>query len=205
MIHTNLSKWSAQRRPVDVKQVLSINSTKLPISLLHVVVHNDHDQDQAKKLKIFKDTLMERLGNPEKRRGDFLDQIVDDMKTKKFLIAEHEGIRKRRRNPNSLLSWEEYRSMEFTHMVLKETLRIINMAPGLFPKALKDFEVKGYTIPAGWTLMLVPAALQLNPETFKDPVTFNPWRWKELDRVTISKNFVPFGGGTRQCAGAEYT
>jgi hypothetical protein len=28
---------------------------------------------------------------------------------------------------------------------------------------------------------------------------------QELDQVTISKNFMPFGGGTRQCAGAEYS
>ena len=36
----------------------------------------------------------------------------------------------------------------------------------------------GYTIPAGWTIMVVPAALQLNPNTFVDPLAFNPWRWK---------------------------
>ncbi|KAJ6310162.1 hypothetical protein OIU76_014980 [Salix suchowensis] len=63
----------------------------------------------------------------------------------------------------------------------------------------------GYTVPAGWTILLVTPAAQLNPETFKDPITFNPWRWKDLDQVTISKNFMPFGGGTRQCAGAEYS
>uniref|UniRef100_A0A7N0UXV2 Cytochrome P450 n=1 Tax=Kalanchoe fedtschenkoi TaxID=63787 RepID=A0A7N0UXV2_KALFE len=28
---------------------------------------------------------------------------------------------------------------------------------------------------------------------------------KELDSNVISKNFMPFGGGTRQCAGAEYS
>jgi cytochrome P450 len=39
-------------------------------------------------LKMLKDTLMERLNDPSKRRGDFLDQAIDDMKTKKFLTVD---------------------------------------------------------------------------------------------------------------------
>jgi cytochrome P450 len=26
--------------------------------------------------------------------------------------------------------------------------------------------------------MVVPAAIQLNPNIFEDPLTFNPWRWQ---------------------------
>ena len=26
--------------------------------------------------------------------------------------------------------------------------------------------------------MVVPAALQLNPSTYEDPLAFNPWRWQ---------------------------
>ena len=26
--------------------------------------------------------------------------------------------------------------------------------------------------------MVVPAAIQLNPNTYDDPLAFNPWRWK---------------------------
>ncbi len=91
--------------------------------------------------------------------------------------------------------------------------------------------------------MLVNSALQLNPTIYKDPLVFNPWRWKvydssfsqllhtffflillmffmaisltaffvfngtmqNLDPLVVSKNFMPFGGGIRQCAGAEYS
>ncbi|KAH8498840.1 hypothetical protein H0E87_017673, partial [Populus deltoides] len=269
MLHTNLAKWATQG-PVDVKQVISVmvfnftankifgydaensreklseNYTRiwnsfisLPLNIPGTSFHQCM-QDREKMLKMLKNTLMERLNDPSKRRGDFLDQAIDDMETEKFLTvdfipqlifgilfasfesmsttltltfkflsenprAEHDAIVKNRENPNSRLTWEEYRSMTFTQMVVNETLRISNIPPGPFRKALKDFQVKGYTVPAGWTVMIVTPAIQLNPETFKDPVTFNPWRWKELDQVTISKNFMPFGGGTRQCAGAEYS
>ncbi|CAK7340940.1 unnamed protein product [Dovyalis caffra] len=136
---------------------------------------------------MLKDTLMKRLADPSKHRGDFLNQAIDDMKTENFfqrrenpnvvekLTAEHEAMMKKRENPNSDLTWEEYQSMTFTQMVVNETLGISNVPLGLFRKALSDFQVKGYTVPAGWTLMLVTHVVQLNLDTFKDPVTFNPW------------------------------
>ncbi|XP_062093306.1 beta-amyrin 16-alpha-hydroxylase CYP87D16-like [Humulus lupulus] len=121
------------------------------------------------------------------------------------MMAEHEAILKNRPNPNSSLTWDEYKSMPFTLHVINEILRLGNVTPGLLRKAIKDIPVKGFTIPAGWTIMLVTSAQQLSPNTFHNPLEFNPWRWKELDSEVVSKNFMPFGGGMRQCAGAEYS
>ncbi|PRQ25147.1 putative cytochrome P450 [Rosa chinensis] len=121
------------------------------------------------------------------------------------LTAEHEAILKNREDPNTSLTWDEYKSMTFTLQVINETLRLGNVAPGLLRRALRDIPVKGFTIPKGWTIMVVTSALQLNPSTFEDPIKFNPWRWKDIDSHSISKNFMPFGGGMRQCAGAEYS
>jgi len=36
----------------------------------------------------------------------------------------------------------------------------------------------GYTIPAGWGVMVCPPAVHLNPEIYEDPLAFNPWRWQ---------------------------
>ncbi|KAI5315229.1 hypothetical protein L3X38_044405 [Prunus dulcis] len=121
------------------------------------------------------------------------------------LTAENEALLKNRENPNSSLTWDEYKSMTFTRQVVNETLRLGNVAPALFRRALKDIPVNGFTIPAGWTIMVLTSALQLSPNTFTDPLEFNPWRWKDLDSLVVSKNFMPFGRGSRQCAGAEYS
>ncbi|XP_008235974.2 PREDICTED: cytochrome P450 87A3-like [Prunus mume] len=123
----------------------------------------------------------------------------------KELTAENEALLKNRENPNSSLTWDEYKSMTFTRQVVNETLRLGNVVPALLRRALKDIPVKGFTIPAGSTIMALTSALQLSPNTFKDPLEFNPWRWKDLDSLVISKNFMSFGRGSRQCAGAEYT
>ncbi|KAJ4829735.1 hypothetical protein Tsubulata_020747, partial [Turnera subulata] len=185
-------------------------------------------KDKERTQSILKQTLKERMESPELRRGDFLDQVIADMDKENFesisaatalalkliddrplvleeLTAEHEAIVKNRENPDSPLTWAEYESMTFTRQVVNETLRLGNVAPGLLRRAIEDLNVKGYTIPAGWVIMLVNSAIHLNPTTFKDPLEFNPWRWKEFNPYTVSKNLMPFGGGKRQCAGSEFT
>ncbi|PRQ25150.1 putative cytochrome P450 [Rosa chinensis] len=194
-------------------------------------------QGQKKVTTMLRDMLKERCNSPETHRGDFIDQLCNDMGKEKFLTedfgvllifgglfatfesisavltlafslleqhpsvlqeltAEHDAILKNRENPNSPLTWDEYKSMTFTLQVINETLRLGNVAPGLLRRALKDVTIKGYTIPEDWAIMVVPSALYLSPKSFKDPLEFNPWRWKI---------FMPFGGGLRQCAGAEYS
>ncbi|XP_073152369.1 cucurbitadienol 11-hydroxylase-like [Henckelia pumila] len=121
------------------------------------------------------------------------------------LIAEHENIIKKRENPESSLTWNEYKSMTFTLQVINEVLRLGNIAPGFFRRALKDIPVNGYTIPEGWVIMIATVGLHLNADQFEDPLKFNPWRWKEIQPSVVSKCFMPFGTGLKQCAGAEYS
>lgn len=83
---------------------------------------------------------------------------------------EHEAIIKRRDNPDSGLTWSEYKSMKFTFQVnlylvsyniplklnilmtmcsfacmqvINETVRLANIAPVIFRKALEDIKFKG--------------------------------------------------------------
>lgn len=197
---------------------------------------------------VLKDLLKERLSTPEKRHHDFLDEVVDELRSRrgiieekfavdlvaallfasfatisssltvgmKFLtdhpnvvealVEEHEAILKKREDASSGITWEEYKSMKFTTQVMNEIARVSNVAPGIFRKTLTDVQVKGYTIPAGWLVMISPMAVHLNPELFEDPLTFNPWRWQdEAKRSTLLKNFMPFGGGIRLCVGAEFS
>ncbi|XP_018841336.1 cytochrome P450 87A3-like isoform X2 [Juglans regia] len=104
--------------------------------------------------------------------------LADHPSVLQELTAEHEEILKKRENPNAILTWDEYKSMTFTLYVINETLRLGFVAPGLLRKVLKDIEYKGYTIPVGWTVILANPALHLHPNTYNDPLTFNPWRWK---------------------------
>lgn len=95
--------------------------------------------------------------------------------------------------------------MTFTSNVINETLRLANIVPGIFRKAKTEVNIKGYTIPAGWAVMVCPTSLHLDPVVYPDPLAFNPWRWQNMDSNAIAKYFVPFGGGMRFCVGTDFT
>ncbi|XP_044469469.1 cytochrome P450 87A3-like [Mangifera indica] len=130
--------------------------------------------------------------------------ISDHPQVLQELRKEHEAILERRENENSGLTWEEYKSMTFTHMVINETVRLANIAPAIFRKVGKDAEIKGYVIPKGWIVMVAPSVAHLNPETYENPLEFNPWRWKGQDLHSGSKTFMAWGSGTRLCVGADF-
>ncbi|XP_017700002.2 cytochrome P450 87A3 [Phoenix dactylifera] len=132
--------------------------------------------------------------------------LTDHPRVLEELTEEHEAILKNRENPDSGITWNEYKSMSFTFQVINETARLANIVPGIFRKTMEDIKIKGFTIPAGWGVMVCPPAVHLNPEIYEDPLAFNPWRWKDkLELTGGSKNFMAFGGGLRFCVGADFT
>ncbi|KAF0896133.1 hypothetical protein E2562_019631 [Oryza meyeriana var. granulata] len=132
--------------------------------------------------------------------------LTDSPKVVEELKEEHNTILNKRDNLNSGFTWGEYKSLAFTSQVINEITRISNVAPGIFRKTLADVQVNGYTIPAGWLVMISPMAVHLNPKLFEDPLEFNPWRWTdETKRTELLRNYMPFGGGIRLCLGAEFS
>ncbi|RDX98676.1 Cytochrome P450 87A3, partial [Mucuna pruriens] len=87
----------------------------------------------------------------------------------KQLQEEHEAILKRREDPNSGVTWKEYKSMTFT---FQKSARYLTTLPHLVKQH------PGYTIPAGWAVMVCPPAVHLNPAKYQDPLAFNPSRWE---------------------------
>ncbi|EOA18288.1 hypothetical protein CARUB_v10006787mg [Capsella rubella] len=130
--------------------------------------------------------------------------ISDHPKVMQELQREHERIVHGKTNKEVGLTWEEYKSMTFTQMVISESLRITSTAPTVLRITDHDFQVGDYTIPAGWIFMGYANA-HFNPEKYDDPLEFNPWRWKREDMGSIlSKSYIPFGAGSRLCVGAEF-
>ncbi|OMO93870.1 Cytochrome P450 [Corchorus capsularis] len=134
--------------------------------------------------------------------------IADHPQVLAELRKEHEAILRNRSNncheSNSNITWQEYKSMTFTHMVINEVIRVANIASGLFRKVVKDVEIKGYTIPEGWLVYAAASVVHMDPNIYEDPCTFNPWRWEGKELNAGSKTFMAFGGGVRLCVGAEF-
>ena len=64
------------------------------------------------------------------------------------------------------------------------------------------FELGGRRIPRERTILVRIADLHENPEIFPHPEEFDPHRF--LDTKAAAPAWMPFGGGTRRCIGAEF-
>ncbi|CAN8324551.1 unnamed protein product [Cochlearia groenlandica] len=132
--------------------------------------------------------------------------ISDNPKVMQELKREHSRILldKSKNEKEAGLTWEDYKSMTFTQMVINESLRITSTVPTVLRIIDHEIKVGDYTIPAGWIFMGYPY-VHFDQEKYDDPLTFNPWRWKEKDmNAILSKTYIPFGAGSRLCLGADF-
>ncbi|CAN7080949.1 unnamed protein product [Brassica oleracea var. botrytis] len=131
--------------------------------------------------------------------------INDNPKVKQELQREHKRIfQDKTEKDEADLTWEDYKSMTFTQMVINESLRITSTVPTMLRIVEHETHVGDYTIPAGWIFMGFPS-VHFNPEKYEDPLAFNPWRWEGKDlSVILSRTYMPFGAGSRLCLGAEF-
>ncbi|KAL0664967.1 hypothetical protein Bca4012_101805 [Brassica carinata] len=118
------------------------------------------------------------------------------------ILEEHEKL------AGETLTWQDYKTMDFTQCVIDETLRLGGIAIWLMREAKEDVSYQDYVIPKGCFVVPFLSAVHLDESYYKESLSFNPWRW--LDPETQQKRnwrtspyYSPFGGGTRFCPGAE--
>jgi cytochrome P450 len=97
--------------------------------------------------------------------------------------------------------------LPYTEMVIKESMRLYPPAWGVGRRAIRDYELDGYRIPAGTNFFLLQWITQRDARFFPDPERFEPERWRD-DPIRTGKlprfAYFPFGGGPRVCVGAGF-
>ncbi|XP_006283516.2 3-epi-6-deoxocathasterone 23-monooxygenase [Capsella rubella] len=120
------------------------------------------------------------------------------------LVEENMEMKRQKLESGELYNWTDYMSLSFTQNVINETLRMANIINGVWRKALKDVEIKGYLIPKGWCVLASFIAVHMDEDIYENPYQFDPWRWDRINGSANSSNcFTPFGGGQRLCPGLE--
>lgn len=61
----------------------------------------------------------------------------------RLLQEEHDAILRQRGGADSGLTWREYKSMTYTFQFINETVRLANIVPGIFRRALREIRFKG--------------------------------------------------------------
>lgn len=101
---------------------------------------------------------------------------------------------------------EDLPQLTYTHMVVKETLRLYPQAYVLFARvAAEDVELGGYRVPRGSQLYPVPYIMHRDARWHSDPERFEPERFTpERFDALPSCAWIPFGAGPRACIGAAF-
>ncbi|KAI3932075.1 hypothetical protein MKW92_005685 [Papaver armeniacum] len=190
-------------------------------------------KNRKKAVELMKGILHERINSPGKRRGDFLDQLIDDMKKEDFLTEDFVvymmfGLQLASFVSISANLTRAIRLMTENPLVIKEVKeeheaicrRKVNVDASL---TWKDFKSMTFTSQVlNETFRMANIAPGILRRVIKD-IHINgyviPKGWtlmvvataihmnpkKNNGRNLSAKDFVPFGGGMRSCVGAEFT
>ncbi len=100
---------------------------------------------------------------------------------------------------------EDLSRLEYTEMVLTESMRVFPPAWTVSRRAIEPVMLGEYEIPADATVMLSQYVTHHNPRFYEDPFRFDPERWRPEARSARPKfAYFPFGGGPRICIGEAF-
>ncbi|KAM3862855.1 LOW QUALITY PROTEIN: cytochrome P450 26C1 [Diretmus argenteus] len=118
--------------------------------------------------------------------------------------TDEEGF-PRSRSHIPYLTLEKLSQLRYIDCVVKEVLRFLPPVSGGYRTALQTFELDGYQIPKGWSVMYSIRDTHETAAVFQSPELFNPDRFGPDREESRSSRFsyVPFGGGVRSCVGKE--
>ena len=95
--------------------------------------------------------------------------------------------------------------LDYTDMVLRESMRLYPPAWLIGRRALVDVELGAYVVPAGAVVLLSPWVTHRDGRFFADPSRFEPERWTPEDEAERPRfSYFPFGGGVRRCIGEPF-
>ncbi|XP_067310739.1 cytochrome P450 26C1 [Pseudorasbora parva] len=148
-------------------------------------------------------------GNITSKESDAAEKSTSEWRstTNKTLCCEagdkEEGCRSRTHVP--YLSLEKLSQLSYLDCVVKEVLRFLPPVSGGYRTVLQTFELNGYQIPKGWSVMYSIRDTHETAEAYQNPELFDPDRFcADKDNIKTDRfSYVPFGGGVRRCIGRE--
>ena len=122
------------------------------------------------------------------------------------LLAQHPEVQQRlRAEAESVLgtrspSAADYARLPYATQVFAETMRLYPPVWVTGRTAVADYQIAGFTIPAGATLTAPQYAVHRDPRFFPDPTRFLPDRFLPAAKQARPRySYFPFAGGSRQC------
>lgn len=96
-------------------------------------------------------------------------------------------------------------SLRFVEQVATESMRLYPPAWMIGRRALRDYPIRDYVLPAGTIVVMSPYVVQRDARYFSEPDRFMPDRWTPEFKAALPPfAYLPFGGGSRRCIGESF-
>jgi cytochrome P450 len=96
-------------------------------------------------------------------------------------------------------------ALAFVEQVVTESMRLYPPAWIIGRRAIEDYPVAGYVLPARSIVVVSPYLLHRDARFFPEPDRFLPARWTPAFKASLPPfAYFPFGGGTRRCIGEAF-
>jgi cytochrome P450 len=100
---------------------------------------------------------------------------------------------------------EDVSRLPFVEKVVTESMRLYPPAWIIGRRAIHDYPVRNYLVPARGVVVMSPYLIHRNGGLFADPERFNPDRWTVEMKTSLPPfAYFPFGGGARRCIGESF-
>lgn len=127
-------------------------------------------------------------------------------------LARHPEIMQRAREEQmqlasgDALNLEQLGQMHYLDQILLEIERLHPSVGGGFRGVVKEFEFKGFHVPAGWQLLYAIPETHRMSEIYSQPERFEPNRFSPERQEHKQRPFslIGFGGGPRICIGIAF-
>jgi cytochrome P450 len=104
-----------------------------------------------------------------------------------------------------LATAQDLPKLEYTEMVVKESMRLYPPVWMFFREPIEDVTLGGYTIPKGSIIEICPYVTHHDPRFFPEPDQFKPERFSDEAEISVPRYaYIPFGGGPRICIGQSF-
>jgi cytochrome P450 len=122
------------------------------------------------------------------------------------LMAQHPEVQQKLRDEARLVLGErspvaaDYALLPYATQVFAETMRLYPPVWVTARTCMEPYEIAGYTIPAGASVLAPQYAVHRDPRFFVEPPRFDPSRFTPENKSARPRySYFPFAGGSRQC------
>jgi cytochrome P450 len=128
-----------------------------------------------------------------------------------YLLAEHPEVERRMQEEldevlgGRVATGADFARLPYTNMIMLESMRLYPPVWLMARRPVHDYQVAGYTVPAGSYFHISQYLMHRDQRYFPNPERFDPDRWKAEAVASRPRfSYFPFGGGSRKCIGESF-